>query len=77
MGVISAMDSVTVNGVRYETDSTTVMINGQLASLADLELGQIVSLEGMIEVDGPGVRPSLASSTIRRCVSFSASAAIS
>ena len=53
LGVIAAMDSVTVNGVRYETDSTTVTINGQLSGLDDLELGQIVSLEGTIEVDGP------------------------
>ena len=53
LGVISGLNSVTVNGVRYETDSTTVTVNGQLANVSDLELGQIVSLEGTIEVDGP------------------------
>ncbi|MDH4047077.1 MAG: DUF5666 domain-containing protein [Gammaproteobacteria bacterium] len=53
LGVISGLNSVTVNGVRYETPSTTVTVNGQLANLSDLELGQIVSLEGTIEVDGP------------------------
>jgi hypothetical protein len=52
-GVISALNSVTINGVRYETDATTVTVNGQLANLTDLKLGQIVSLEGTIEVDGP------------------------
>ncbi|MGI9236126.1 MAG: DUF5666 domain-containing protein [Woeseiaceae bacterium] len=53
LGVISGLNSVTVNGVRYETPATTVTINGQLANLSDLALGQIVSLEGTIEVDGP------------------------
>ena len=53
LGVISGLNSVTVNGVRYETNSTTVTVNGQLANFSDLELGQIVSLEGTIEVDGP------------------------
>ena len=53
LGVISELDGVTVNGVRYETNSTTVTVNGQLANLSDLELGQIVSLEGEIEVNGP------------------------
>ena len=53
LGVISGLNSVTVNGVRYETNSTIVMVNGQLANPSDLELGQIVSLEGTIEVNGP------------------------
>jgi len=39
LGVISELNSVTVNGVRYETNSTTVTVNGQLANLSDLELG--------------------------------------
>jgi hypothetical protein len=50
-GVISALNSVTVNGVRYGTDATTVTVNGRLASVSDLKLGQLVSLEGTIEVD--------------------------
>lgn len=53
LGVISGLNSVTVNGVRYETNSTIVTVNGQLANPSDLELGQIVSLEGTIEVNGP------------------------
>jgi hypothetical protein len=53
LGVISALNSLTVNGVRYETGATTVTVNGQLASFADLKRGQIVSLEGTIEVDRP------------------------
>jgi hypothetical protein len=53
LGVISTLNSVTMNGVRYETDATTVTVNGQLANLSDLKPGQIVSLEGTIEVDNP------------------------
>ena len=53
VGVITALSSATVNGVVYNTDSTTVTRNGQVGTFADLELGQIVSLEGMIEVSAP------------------------
>lgn len=53
VGVISALNSITLNGIRYETNATTVTMNGQVASLSDLELGQIVSLEGTIQVNGP------------------------
>ena len=52
IGVISAPDSVTLNGVRYGTASTQVTINGEPASPADLKRGQIVMLEGTIEPNG-------------------------
>ncbi len=51
-GVITAvLGEVTVNGVRYETPATTVTINGQPGSFLDLKPGQVVSLEGTIEVN--------------------------
>ena len=53
IGAISSFGSITVNGVRYETNATDVLINGQLATISDLELGQFVVLEGVIEVDNP------------------------
>lgn len=53
VGVITALGSVTVNGVQYTTDATTVTTNGQPASFSDLKLGQIVALEGTVQVDGP------------------------
>lgn len=52
VGVITALDSATVNGVRYETDATTVMVNGSDAIVADLKVGQIVALEGEINFGG-------------------------
>ena len=47
-GAITALSSATVNGVRYDTNATTVNINGQSALASDLELGQIVSINGDI-----------------------------
>ena len=53
LGVISALGSITMNGVLYQTGSTTVTTNGRPGSFSDLERGQIVVLEGTIEVEGP------------------------
>lgn len=53
VGVITALNSATINGVVYDTDSTMVMRNGQAASFSDLEIGQIVALGGTIEVIAP------------------------
>lgn len=53
MGVITVLGSVTVNGVVYETNATTVTMNGQTATFSELARGQIIVLEGTIEVDGP------------------------
>jgi hypothetical protein len=50
--VISALGSVTVNGVRYDTTATNVMVNGQTANVSDLKLGQIITLDGMINSNG-------------------------
>jgi hypothetical protein len=52
LGVISALDSVTVNGVRYQTTAASVMVNGQAANVSDLKRGQIILLDGMINEDG-------------------------
>jgi len=52
LGVVTALGSVTINGVQFDTDSATVTINGQAAAFAAVELGQIVSVEGTIEVNG-------------------------
>ncbi|MDH3646798.1 MAG: DUF5666 domain-containing protein [Gammaproteobacteria bacterium] len=53
VGVITELGSVTVSGVVYGTNTATVIVNGQTASFSDLKLGQIVDLEGTIEVSGP------------------------
>ncbi len=45
-GAITEFGSVTVNGIRYETDSTPVYVNGLPADLTDLKLGHTVMLNG-------------------------------
>lgn len=45
-GPITDLSSATVNGVRYDTDATSVLMNGLSAAVADLQLGQIVAVLG-------------------------------
>ena len=51
-GVISGLNDVNVNGVRYTAGSATVTINGRPGTLADLERGQVVTISGRINGDG-------------------------
>lgn len=53
VGVVTALGSVTISGIQYETNAAAVTMNGQPAEFSDVELGQIVSVEGTIEVSGP------------------------
>ncbi|MDH4125670.1 MAG: DUF5666 domain-containing protein [Gammaproteobacteria bacterium] len=46
VGEITELASVTINGIRYDTNAASVLVNGQPAIADDLELGQIVALEG-------------------------------
>jgi len=45
-GAITDLSSATVNGVRYDTNATAVMVNGLPGNVTDLQLGQIVALLG-------------------------------
>ncbi len=45
-GSITALGSVTLNGVHYDTSSSNVTINGALGIPADLELGHVVAITG-------------------------------
>ena len=55
-GVVSELNSVTVNDIRYDTSATNVTVNGQLANVSDLKVGQVVALEGEANLsDGTGV----------------------
>jgi len=47
-GVITDLNSVTVNGIRYDTNATIVNINGLPANVSDLKLGQLVAIEGEV-----------------------------
>lgn len=45
-GPITALSGATVNGIRFDTNGTNVVINGQPAHVSDLELGQVVAISG-------------------------------
>src|SRR5512135_1809081 len=52
-GAITGFGSVIVNGVRYDSDSATVRIEGKPASVMDLKVGEVVRL--VAEKDAQGV----------------------
>ena len=45
-GPITELNSATVNGIRYDTDTAAVLINGLAGTASDLQLGQVVTLGG-------------------------------
>ncbi|MES9971981.1 MAG: DUF5666 domain-containing protein [Candidatus Thiodiazotropha sp.] len=47
-GSITELSSATVNGIRYDTDEASVIVNGSPAAVSDLKLGQVVMLEGEV-----------------------------
>jgi|TARA_B100000315_G_scaffold124126_1_gene114095 hypothetical protein len=51
-GVVSALGSIRVNGVTYDTGNATISVNGGWGSVSDLKLGHIVTLIGEINTDG-------------------------
>jgi len=51
-GVITGFGSVFVNGVEYETTSSSVSMEGTSGSESDLKLGMVVTLDGSVNADG-------------------------
>lgn len=51
-GTITGFGSVIVNGVRYDTGSATITVDGSPAIETDLSVGQIVVVRGTIDDDG-------------------------
>lgn len=51
-GVITNFGSIFVNGVEYETGSSSVSLDGSPASEADLKIGMFVTLDATINADG-------------------------
>jgi hypothetical protein len=47
-GAITDLNSITVNGIRYDTNATSVNVNGLPANVSDLKLGQLVAIEGEV-----------------------------
>ena len=54
IGPITGFGSVVAHGVRYDTSSTTVLVNGQPGSLSSLRVGMMVSIKGTVD-DRTGV----------------------
>lgn len=52
LGVVAASGSISVNGVRYDTNSAIVTMNGQAALPADLRAGHTVAVRGSLESGG-------------------------
>lgn len=53
-GTINGFGSVIVNGVRYHSDKTTFLVNGQVASENSLRTGYQVRVTGTLNSDGTG-----------------------
>lgn len=51
VGPVTTFGSIVVNGVHYDTSSTTFTIDGNAATEADLKVGQIVIVQGSIDSD--------------------------
>jgi len=52
LGTISGFGSVIVNGVHFETSSTTFSIDGETGSQSDLAVGYVVLVRGSIDDNG-------------------------
>lgn len=51
-GVVSGLDGLTVNGLRYTTDGAQVRVEEEPATLADIEVGHVVRLDALIDAAG-------------------------
>ncbi|MCH7834123.1 MAG: hypothetical protein IH911_03485 [Proteobacteria bacterium] len=52
IGTISGFGSVIVNGVRYDTASATITVEGSSATQSDLKVGHVVVVHGTLNSDG-------------------------
>lgn len=52
VGPISGFGSVIVNGIRFDTTTATILVDGQNGTEADLAVGQIVAIAGQLDTDG-------------------------
>ena len=59
VGTISAIGSVTVNGVRFTTTAASVSINGSPASEIALKVGMVVTVRGQVLPDGTATANSV------------------
>ena len=59
VGAISAIGSVTVNGVRFTTTAASVSINGSPAPESALKVGMVVTVQGRVLPDGTATANSV------------------
>ncbi len=51
-GTITALGSISVNGVRYDTSSAAITVDGKIATENDLKLGMFVTVKGTVDSSG-------------------------
>lgn len=51
-GVVTALGSIFVNGVKYEIGGSRITVNGDVAAATDLQVGQVVIVEGTLNENG-------------------------
>lgn len=54
-GTVTAVGSVSVNGVEFTTDNANIIVDGESATEADLRVGQVVTVTGTLETETRGV----------------------
>ena len=52
VGPIATFGSIVVNGVRYDTSSASFIINGEAGRQSDLDVGDVVVVQGTLDDDG-------------------------
>jgi hypothetical protein len=52
VGPITALGSIFVNGIEFQTTSATVTINGVNSNEKELQVGMVVKVEGTVNADG-------------------------
>jgi hypothetical protein len=52
VGTVSEFGSIVVNGIVFDTAGATITLNGQPGSVADLRLGQVVTVRGTLGSSG-------------------------
>lgn len=53
-GTVTGFGSIFVNGVEFETDGATIIVNGEPAAETDLQVGQVVTVTGTLTDDTRG-----------------------
>ena len=51
-GTLTQFSSIYVNGVKFETDHTVFLVDGELGSESDLRVGQVVTVFGSVDDNG-------------------------